>query len=273
MIYIATVHWQTDEWIDIQLTYLKRFLNEPYRVYAFLNSISTQHYSKFDYVCDEPIEDHGIKLNLLAQIICLQANEEDVIIFMDGDAFPIAPLAPFLKDSLSTYPLVSVVRAENLSDRHPHPSFCATTVGFWKELKGDWKLGYCWTDSTGMLVSDTGANLLQKLEENSIKWLPLYRSESLGNHPLWYGIYHSLIYHHGAGFRTPAERIGLTKSPFWLKYLWLAISKSRSLTEVLSRAWDKAEKKYVSKENISARNAMYQYIKKEKDFFIKPLQK
>ena len=273
MIHIATVHWQTDDWIDLQLSYLKAFVTEQFRVYAFLNNINESHYGKFYYVCDEPIEDHGTKLNLLADIICLEAKEDDIIIFMDGDAFPIAPVTPFLKSSFANYPLTAVVRAENLSDRHPHPSFCATTVGFWRKIKGDWKLGYCWTDSTGILVSDTGANLLQKLEENSVKWLPLYRSNSLGDHPLWYGIYHSLIYHHGAGFRSPADRIDISKGPFWLKYLWLAISKSRSLTVILERIWDKALEKQVARKNISSHNAMFQHIRKEKDFFKKPLPK
>ena len=271
MIHIATVHWQTDDWIDLQLSYLKHFITEHYKVYAFLNGINKSHYNKFYYVCDEPIEDHGTKLNLLAEIICLQAEEDDIIIFLDGDAFPIAPITPFLKTTIAKYPLAAVVRTENLLDRHPHPCFCFTTVHFWKKIKGDWKLGYCWTDSTGILVSDTGANLLKKLEENSVKWLPLFRSSSLSDHPLWYGIYNCLIYHHGAGFRSPAERIDISKGPFWLKYLWLSISKSRSLTVILDRIWDKALERQIAKKNLSSHATVFQKIKNEKDFFTKKL--
>ncbi len=269
MIHIATVHWQTDEWIDVQLSYLKRFISPPFKIYTFLNNIPEEHYHKFDYVCDEPIADHGIKLNLLAEIISLQAREDDIIIFIDGDAFPIAPVDQFLSANLEKYPLTAVVRAENLSDRHPHPCFCATTVGFWNKLKGDWKLGYCWTDSTGALVSDTGANLLQKLEERSIEWLPLYRSRSIGKHSLWYGVYHELVYHHGAGFRPAVERVEINKGPFWLKYLWMSISKSKSLTAVLNKLWDKSLEKEIAKGNIPAHHSMYLQISREKDFFEK----
>jgi hypothetical protein len=269
MIHIATVHWQNDSWIDLQLSYLKRYLSQPFRVYAFLNDIPQKHYEKFYYVCDEPIEEHGIKLNLLAEIIASQAGVDDILLFIDGDAFPIAPLSSFMEEKLAIYPLTAVVRKENLGDRHPHPCFCATTVGFWKQIKGDWKLGYCWTDDTGILVSDTGANLLQKLEEGRIDWHPVYRSHSLANHPLWYGIYGSLIYHHGAGFRPPADRVDVQAGPFWLKYLWLSVSKSRSLHFVLSKLWDKTLEKQIATASIDAHQEVYSKIAQESDFFNK----
>lgn len=273
MIHIATVHWQNDSWIDLQLSYLKKHLQAPFRVYAFLNDIPRHHYEKFHYVCDEPIEEHGIKLNLLTEIIASQATEADTLIFMDGDAFPIAPIASFIEKKLATYPLIAVVRKENLGDRHPHPCFCATTVGFWKKIKGDWKLGYCWTDDTGILVSDTGANLLQKLEEGKINWAPIYRSHSLGDHAVWYGIYGSLIYHHGAGFRPPAERIDVVNGPFWLKYLWLSVSKSRSLYFVLSKLWDKALEKKVAAASLDAHQEVFSKIKEEGDLFTRIIPK
>lgn len=267
MIHIATVHWQNDSWIDLQLSYLKRHLQAPFKVYAFLNNIPRHHYEKFHYVCDEPIESHGIKLNILAAIIASQATEDDILIFLDGDAFPIAPLHSFITKKLAGLPLTAVVRKENLGDRHPHPCFCATTVGFWKKIEGDWKLGYCWTDSTGTLVSDTGANLLQKLEKQEARWHPIYRSHSLSEHPLWFGIYDSLIYHHGAGFRAPAERIDVATGPFWLKYLWLSVSKSRSLHFVLSKLWDSALEKQIADKSNDAHQEMLCRIKSKNDFF------
>ncbi len=266
MIHIATVHWQSDKWIDIQLSQLQRFLSGPIRTYAFLNGISAPFYSRFDYVSDEPIEDHGIKLNLLADIIAAQANENDIILFLDGDAFPVAPCRSFLDSTLSVYPLTAVVRRENLSDRQPHPCFCATTVKTWKQIKGDWKKGYTWRDKQGNLVSDIGGNLLRQLELHDISWLPLYRSHSLSPHPLWYGIYNGLIYHHGAGFRSPYSRTDHSVHSYWQNFLQLAASKSRSLHFLLNRLLEQTLEKEVGQRQLSTHDQVYSLIRKNSNY-------
>jgi hypothetical protein len=98
---------------------------------------------------------------------------------------------------------------ENAGDIQPHPSFCLTTVKFWKEINGDWKRGYEWRNSTGNKITDTGGNLLSILDKKRIGWLPLLRSNKRDLHKLWFGIYEDLIYHHGAGFRQPVSRVDL----------------------------------------------------------------
>lgn len=267
MIHIATVHWQTDQWIDLQLRFLSNHIAAPFRVYAFLNDISPQHYAKFHYVCDEPVEIHGIKLNLLAEIISFQAADDDILIFLDGDAFPIAPMGDFLAKTLNHYPLTAIQRIEHLADIQPHPCFCATTVGFWKQIKGDWKMGYCWQDSSGQLMTDTGGNLLKILRNTNTPWLPLHRTHSLGEDELWYGVYHHLIYHHGAGFRTPVSMIDMKKGAFWLKYLWIAASKSRSLHMILYRLWEKAMEASIFGKNLPVHDQIYNKLIKDSAVF------
>lgn len=266
MLHIATVHWQNDNWIDLQLSYLKRFLPQPFQVYAFLNGIPKHHYEKFHYVCDEPIEEHSIKLNLLAEIISSRAREDDYLIFLDGDAFPVAPLSAFIEEKLTAFPLTAVVRKENLGDQHPHPCFCATTVGFWKKIKGDWKKGHTWRDKQGTLVSDVGGNLLRQLELNEINWLPLYRSHSLSTHPLWYGIYHHLIYHHGAGFRSPYSRADLPDISLWLQFLQAASSKSRSLHFLLNRLLEQTLQRKIGQKQLTSHNHVYAIIRKNSNY-------
>ena len=39
MINVVTVHWKSDKWIDPQLAYLDRNIDEPYRVYAALRGV------------------------------------------------------------------------------------------------------------------------------------------------------------------------------------------------------------------------------------------
>lgn len=267
MIHIATVHWHTDKWIDLQLSYLKQNISTEFKVYAFLNGIDRQHYCKFDYVCDEPVSDHGTKLNLLSRFISLQASSQDILIFLDGDAFPIAPVESYLAFTLSNFPLCAVVRAENLSDQQPHPSFCATTVGFWEQIQGDWKKGYCWRDRQGSLVSDIGGNLLKQLLDHNTIWKALLRSHSLGNHGLWYGVYDGFVYHHGAGFRDPFSRLDIANGPVWIRYFQLALSKSRSLQVHIERTWKKIAAKQLVNQQLQEHDGLYHEITANKAFF------
>lgn len=211
MIHIVTVHWKDDKWIDIQLKYFQMFIREPFRVYAFLNFVPVYHQKKYFYSSNDNIGRHEIKLNLLGDIAVEHSiNSNDWLIFIDGDAFPIGDIVSFGRDKLERNKLCAIQRKENCGDIQPHPSFCLTTIKFWKEIKGDWRGGYRWKNNKGKWVSDVGGNLLQILDEKGITWFPMLRSNMKNLHPLWFGIYENLIYHHGAGFRVPISRIDLS---------------------------------------------------------------
>ena len=204
MIHIATVHWAHDRWIDVQLRYLERNVGEPFRVYAWLDKGMEEHAGRFFYSTDVPLKEHELKLTVLGDLVARAADPDDVILFIDGDAFPIAPLAPFLREKLDRYPLVAVRRDENNGDPQPHPLFCAMRASLWLELPGDWRRGYTWEDEQGQTVTDVGGNLLGLLRERGIDWYPLLRSNKLNPHPLQFGVYGDLVYHHGGGFRRTA---------------------------------------------------------------------
>src|ERR1700722_1927741 len=117
MINIATVHWHDESWIDIQLEYLKRNLHEPFRVYAWLNGVPGNHRHKFHYVNTEPVQSHAVKLNILADLIYFDSNRnDDLIVFLDGDAFPIGDVVALVRQKLAKYPLVAIQRLENNGD-------------------------------------------------------------------------------------------------------------------------------------------------------------
>lgn len=210
-IHILTVHWQSPRWIGIQKDYLDRHLELPNRRYAFLTGIDPDYCNYFDYVDPQPLGSHAKKLNRLAQHVCQHAHDNDILLFLDGDAFPIAPMDQPLERWLAEKPLVAVQRLENNGDPQPHPCFCATRVGFWKEIKGDWRAGYRWENSSGELITDVGARLLQSLRTCRQDWKKLNRSNRYDLHPLWFAIYGDTVYHHGAGFRAPISRADLAR--------------------------------------------------------------
>lgn len=212
MIHILTVHWQEDRWIKVQQDHFQRYFQEPYKAYAFINKIDKDYSKYFEVSLREPVElknvseSHAIKLNILADIACHQGTDNDYLVFIDGDAFPIKDIMPVVKEKLKKYPLMAVRRDESSGDQQPHPSFTVTTVGFWKKIKGDWKPGYKWTNNNNHIVTDTGGNLLKILKDLKVDWYPILRTNKMNLHPLWFGIYGDLVYHHGAGFRAPISR-------------------------------------------------------------------
>lgn len=266
MIHIATVHWKTDKWVDIQLKYLNRYIQSEFRVYAFLNDLPDGHEDKFYYCSTEPIQEHAIKLNLLAERIGWEANADDILIFLDGDAFPIDEnIMPFVQSKLALHELIAIQRTECLGDKQPHPSFCATTVGFWNKINGDWKMGYLWKDKTGMPVTDVGGNMLLKLEQHGTNWLPLHRSNKKNLHPLWFGVYENIIYHHGSGFVAPFSRVDRERkvvTSILFRLIWVL----KSLVAIAERKFDNA-KKSVIQESQHIENEVYQKIEKDEFFY------
>lgn len=213
MLHVATVHWMSDQWINIQRKYFDQFAGGPFKMHAFVNGIEKDYSHLFDFYSTENIQcctagyNHGIKLNILADAIASQADDDDVMVFIDGDAFPIADLTAYITEHLQQFPLLAVKRQENLTDEQPHPCFAATKVKTWKAIKGDWCPGYRWTDAAGRYVTDTGGNLLGRLLATETPWQPVLRSNKKDLHPLWFGVYGDVVYHHGAGFRGKIERI------------------------------------------------------------------
>ncbi len=168
--------------------------------------------TKFDRVVPA-VGDHAGKLNLLAAEIVSEAEPDDLIMFLDGDAFPIADPMPKVHEALEQCCLVAVQRQENGSDIQPHPCFCVVRVRDWERIRGDWSMGYPWRNEWGWLVSDTGGNLFRQLERANATWTPLLRSNRVNLHPLLFAIYGDVVYHHGSGFRTTNSRVLAAKKP------------------------------------------------------------
>jgi hypothetical protein len=208
-LYICTVHYKTERWIKRQLFYLRKNIDTDFKVFACVPALRKRKDFHLESSYDPPSkgsQNHADKLNYLARLVCEEAGDNDILIFLDGDAFPIAPMTGFLAEKLRTHPLVAVQRMENGGDDYPHPSFAATTVGFWKTIQGDWSEAP-YINSQGAEVKDAGGALFQRLTADGIAWQPMLRSNKRNPHPLWYGIYADVVYHHGAGYRSPVSRI------------------------------------------------------------------
>lgn len=214
MIYIATVHYKSDKWINIQNNHFDQYLQSEFEIFAFLDDIDPKYHDKYSYVTSDLKLSHAEKLNKLAAQISLKSKDpNDIIFFIDGDAFPITNITTQVSQLLEEFPLLAIRRIIEDGDIQPHPSFCATTVGFWKKIGGDWREGYQWKNKRNELTSDVGGNLLGLLNAHDIQWHPLDRSNKVNLHPILYGVYGNMIYHHGAGFREPIFRLSELSGP------------------------------------------------------------
>jgi hypothetical protein len=211
MLNVVTVHWQSPQWVDVQLRYLTRNVDIPWRVFASLNGIDKALWDRFHFAA-ELDGDHADKLNELADIVASHSPADDYLMFIDGDAFPIRPMAGWMTELLSSHQLAALRRDENLGDPQPHPAFCLTTVGFWKDIEGDWRSGPMWENQAGM-TTDVGGRVLRTLQESDIPWRPILRSNTTNLHPVWFGVYEHRIYHHGAGFRPRVSRLDILRDP------------------------------------------------------------
>jgi hypothetical protein len=209
MLYVLTVHYRSPRWVEIQTRHLREHLSVPYQTWSSLEHIDPSYGVHFDRILEQR-GSHAGKLNHMASEISYEADDSDLLMFLDGDAFPIADPLPVVAEGLARAPLVAVRRAENVDEPQPHPCFCVTTVGLWRELPGDWTAGPTWPGAQGQPTTDVGGNLLRKLEHSGTPWVELLRTNTTDLDDLYYAIYADAIYHHGAGFRTgelsPADR-------------------------------------------------------------------
>ncbi len=266
--YFATVHWRSEDWIELQLAAIRRHCPRPLRLHAFLNHVAERFHNQFDCVHTEEGMPHPDKLNLLAEEICAQADDADILVFIDGDAFPVADLTQAFA-SLEQYPLVAARRFENNGDLQPHPCFCVTTVGFWKSIEGDWRGGGYWKNLQGQPVTDVGGRLLNSLEERGINWLALNRSNARDLHPLWFGVYGGLVYHHGAGFRDKLCRLDALNGIDRLSRLVIGLQRRFKLQRRLPalNGWlTRQVHNYMRRQNNRLADAVYASILEDPEF-------
>lgn len=194
MLNVATVHWKSRFFQKVQYRHIERNL-EAARIWAFLDKVEEpedkQDESRYFYHADSDQTNHLVKLDMLADLICEASPRDDIIIFMDGDAWPLVPMSEFIVDSLKKFPVGAVVRMEN-GERYPHPSFTFTTVGYWRDAELSWS------------KHDIN-HILHVLEARKEGWTKLRRTGGLSDHPVFFSLYGDMVYHHGAGFRVPVS--------------------------------------------------------------------
>jgi hypothetical protein len=202
VIYIVTVHHESDRWIALQAPALARWMPDA-QVVAWLPTRAGGVPPGWITRTGDTPGDHAGRLNDLAAYVCRQAAGDDWLVTLDSDAWPVADPKPTLARLLSAWPLVAVRRDEAMGARQPHPCFSACRVGTWRRLPGDW-VERAFVDAGGRARAAVGGDLLARLGD---RWAPLLRLNRTSPHPVMLGLYgddRPIVYHHGAGSREPS---------------------------------------------------------------------
>jgi len=284
MIHIATVHYLTPKWVNIQYRYINKYLKD-FRLYgAFSKAIDTGFAEHYYFAHFTDIVEHWFKLNLLADVICHSADSRnDIICFLDSDAFPISQIDWYIEDKLSKYQLIAIQRSEDAGALHPHPSFCAMRIQTWLDIGGDWSRGPTGTfhPHTGNPTVDVGGALKNILEAKRVQWYPLQRTNNNDYDHLMFGIYDSVIYHHWNGSHDthdvePLERIQIHKKFLSrlldeIQRICLPLSTDLvNLNEYLRRKYHPALRRRVElrENNTKINDQIYEMILEDEEFFL-----
>ena len=207
MIYIITNHHKHDRFLNLQAKYLHRYTGGDYKVYCGLSEVpeahgEEQYFTKHSFFDLSSVKnDHGVKMNYLTEMIKEkeEIHEDDILVFLDGDAFPIADWDEQIRSHLVDNALSCAYRTENLEpllpDDHkpyPHLLFVAAKAKFWIDHDLSWE-----RDVEKDILA-YGPLLKFWLEENKYTTKGLYRSNKVDVHPLFFGVYGDLVYHHGS---------------------------------------------------------------------------
>jgi len=182
--YILADQYLIDESANIELWLHANFKLPP----AFKN--------QFTRVVRRQRRSHGAKIDVLSRMLLAVSEPMDIIGFMDGDAFPVAPVLSLLQLA-HKYGLVAI-RRDECDESFPHVAFLLARADVWRRF---------WTPNLWRRQSIVERQT-RRLARIAPDWVALTRVAGTRHHPVFWSGYgvtpnKPLIYHHGAGFRQP----------------------------------------------------------------------
>ena len=209
MIRILTIHHETDRFLSLQKKYVEKYTND-YVAYCGYSKISPPDLGYVNIDLNQTTIQHADRLNYMFDLVKGDANDEDVLIFMDSDTFPITDKwVDVIVKNLKDNPITAIQRKENSAagmgckpELHPHICFLSTTIGFW--VKNNLSIGR---------VPNTAYNIGEWLKAKGLDFTKILRSNAIDLHPLYFGVYGDILYHHGSGNRVPYDGVDICNRP------------------------------------------------------------
>jgi len=123
--HIITQHFVTLDWLKIQTSYLNKYAPPSSRLTIWIVGVELPA----DYMQEVMVgamhinlsiknipNDHYLVMEGVYNMLLDKFNDDDVVIFLDSDAFPIKPLVPELDKMFRKSEVVTVYRYEDYND-------------------------------------------------------------------------------------------------------------------------------------------------------------
>jgi len=217
MIHVFSLHYGDDKWSEIQIQSIQKHIKVPYKTYSVYSHMDEDSYKKWENKWDVfLVEEKGKHAHKSGNFhltdghryiipeILKHAEPGDIFLRLDSDAFLINDIDESFIDLVNKHQFVSLKEPEHEWDttyHTPHPALWAFPV----ELLNT-KLAYQMSELLEDHHSNWWGGVVHWLEENNIKWHPLERTNKVNLHPLYFGVYDDLVYHHWAGSRDMITR-------------------------------------------------------------------
>lgn len=211
MIHFLTVHI-SPFWPNVQKRFLDKYVGK-YKHYASVVPATKEFENLYDFselrfkeTKMYPECDHRGRLFLLADNAVTRFNvaDEDLICFLDSDAFPISEnFENFMQRHTERHTVVAVHRRE-VEESRPHISCLCMSAKTYKERIGlglRKKYGVDYIKVTEHWVR--ARNRMMK----ELKWKKMWRTNVKSLYPTLFGVYGGVVYHHGAGSRMPRSKV------------------------------------------------------------------
>ena len=139
---------------------------------------------------------HWTKLNNLTNIVVNDddTNDDDILIWLDCDAFPVADVNDFIESKLQEFEFFAIYRKEMNNSVIPHPSFAGCKVKLWKKFNLSWEgIPHA---PLGKETHDTGeeARCMLFCRKTILNGINVNLSHSKLTFTYYFAIYESLIY-------------------------------------------------------------------------------
>jgi len=219
MIHITSTHYQDPYWIKIQLDSIKKHIKVPYKTYmahAAMPEMYESFESEVDFLYQHTMKKGSKFHNMDGTRYCVPHIKKnmgpgDIVIKIDSDAFFINDIDEKYVKFVNDNKFIAMKEPLHEADttlHTPHPAYYAFTSKF---------LNDGLTDALTKLQprnSNWWGGVISWLSHHKIEWKPMTRSNEVNLHPIYFGLYGDLIYHHWAGSRhmiTRFDRANATK--------------------------------------------------------------
>ena len=201
-IYIITSGFKNNIWLQIQSKYLEKYTAsfddiEVFCGYYKCEQVELPHYTNVDI--NHMPNAHYTQVNNLANDVMKDANDDDIILFIDCDTLICQhDWDKKVREYLQDHDIVCVCMKENYVGSDPlymdlpHLCFFATTKKTWVENGLLWDLNGSQNPQAGMK---------KRIEKAGLSRKDLLRTNKFNVGKVAYGVYDNLLYHQTCAIR------------------------------------------------------------------------